>query len=46
LLRRKPWQTDVIATIGENAPPAYERDTEDWMAARKIRIELERAAAN
>jgi hypothetical protein len=44
LLRRKPWQTDVVDTLGQDTPPSYEVNKEDWRAARQIRIELERAA--
>jgi|SRR5882724_2725630 len=46
LLRRKPWQTDVVDTLGHDTLPDYKVNEEDWRAARQIRIELERAAAN
>jgi hypothetical protein len=46
LLRRKPWQTDIVDTLGQDTPPSYEVNNEDWRAARQIRIEPERAAAN
>jgi hypothetical protein len=47
-LGRKPWETDVVDTVGEDAPPSWMRADRhaEWHQTRLLRIALEEAAAD
>lgn len=47
-LGRKPWQADVLDTVGADEAPQWERDADrrqDWMNAREILRKLDAAMA-
>lgn len=46
-LGRKPWQTDITSTLGQDTPPPWlpAARIEDWHEARALRARLEQAAA-